>query len=115
MWTTRECWSCDGEIEHVNVSRNAPLVNILTRQTQFHEDIQLLESLGFIKSEPGALGKRKFSIKRDLQVRIMGMTQNLQELEWLRLVLVCHSFPGRLEEIGSVSDTLNSTDLLIIC
>ena len=44
----------------------------------------------------------------------MGMTHNLQELEWLRLVLVCHSFPERLEEIGSVSDTLNSTDSLII-
>lgn len=115
MWTTRECWGCEGKIEHVNVSLNAPLVNILTCQTQFHEDIQLLESLGFIKSEPGALGKQKFSIKQDVQVRTMGVTQNLQELEWLHLVLVCHSFPGRLKEIGSVSDSLNLTDLLIFC
>ncbi len=115
MWTTRECWSCDGEIEHVDVSLNAPLINFLTRQTQFYEDIQLLESLGFIKSEPGPLGKRKFSIKPDLQDRITGTTQNLPEVEWLRLVLVCHSFPGRLEEIGAVFSALDSTDLLIIC
>ena len=115
MWSTRECWNSDGEIEHVNVSVNAPLVDLLTCRTQFHENIRLLECFGFIKSEPGALGKRKFSIKPDLQDRIMGITLNPQELEWLRLVLVCHSFPGRLEEIGSVSDTLNHADLLIIC
>ena len=115
MWSTRECWSSDGEIVQVNVSVNAPLIDLLTRQTQFHENIRLLESFGFIKSEPGVLGKRKFSIKPDLQDRIMGITLNLQEVEWLRLVLVCHSFPGRFEEIGSVFDTLNYIDLLIIC
>lgn len=115
MWTTRECWSCDGETEHVKVSLDAPLIGLLTRQTQFHEGIQLLESLGFIKSEPGPLGKRKFSIKPDLQDCVTGITGNLSEVEWVRLVLVCHSFPGRLEEIGSVSSALDSTDLLIIC
>ena len=66
MWTTRECWSYDGEIEHVNILLNSPLVDLLKRQSQFHENIQLLESLGFIKSEPGALGKRKFLIKTRL-------------------------------------------------
>jgi len=81
MWTTRECWSCDNELEHVNILLNGPLVDLLTRQSQFHENIQLLESLGFIKSESGALGKRKFSIKLDLQDRIKSMTQNPQELE----------------------------------
>ncbi|KAL9120182.1 MAG: hypothetical protein Q9187_003261 [Circinaria calcarea] len=100
MRSTREWWSCDGEIEHVNVSVNATLVDFLTRQAQFHENIRLLESSGFIKSEPGALGKRRFSIKPDVQECIMDITPNLEELEWLRLVLVCHSFPGRLEEIG---------------
>ena len=49
MWSTRECWNCEGEIEHVNVSVNAPLVDVLTRQTQFNENIQLLESFRFIK------------------------------------------------------------------
>ncbi|KAI4260729.1 MAG: hypothetical protein LQ352_000121 [Teloschistes flavicans] len=100
MWTTRECWSCDGETEHVKVSLDAPLIGLLTCQTQFHEGIQLLESLGFIKSEPGPLGKRKFSIKPDLRDYVTAITGNLSEVEWVRLVLVCHSFPGRLEEIG---------------
>lgn len=115
MWTARECWSCNGEIDHLNVSLSDPLIDLLTRQTQFHGESQLLECLGFINSEPGALGKRRFSIKPDLQDYIVGITRNLHELEWLRLVLVCHSFPGRLEEIGSVYNALNSTDLLIIC
>ena len=115
MWSTRECWNCEGEIEHVNVSVDIPLVDVLTRQTQFNENIQLLESFGFIKSAPGALGKRKFSIKPDLQDRIVGIIPNMQELEWLRLVLICHSFPGRVEELGSVSDTLDYAGSLIIC
>lgn len=110
MWSTRECWSCDGEIEYVNASVNAPLVDLLTRQAQFHENIQLLESSGFIKSEPGALCKRKFSIKPNLQDHIISIIPNLEELEWIRLVLVCHSYPGRLEEIGSVSHTLNRVE-----
>lgn len=114
MWSTRECWNSDGEIEHVNVTVNAPLGDLLTCRTQFYENIRLLECFDFIKSEPGALGKRKFSIKPELQEHIMGITPNLQDLEWLRLVLVCHSFPGRLEEIGSVFDTLDYADLLII-
>jgi len=38
-----------------------------------------------------------------------------EEIEWIRLVLVCHSFPGRLEEIGSVFNIMiNRTDLLTI-
>ena len=57
---------------------------------------------------------RYLSIKPDLQDCITGITGNLSEVEWVRLVLVCHSFPGRLEEIGSVSSALDSTDLLII-
>ncbi len=115
MWSTRESWSCDGEVEYFNISVNAPLVDLLTRETHFHENIRLLESFGFINSKPGALGKRKFSVEPDLQDRITGITPNLEELEWLRLVLVCHSFPGRLEELGSVSDTVNCAHLLIIC
>lgn len=115
MWSTRGCWNCEGEIEYVNISMDAPLVDVLTRQHQFNKNIQLLESFRFIKSAPGALGKPKFSIKPDLQDRILGIIPNMRELEWLRLVLICHSFPGRLEETGSVSDTSDCVGSLIIC
>lgn len=111
---TRECWACDGEIKSITISVNDPLIDLLTHQTQFEKNVQLLESFGFVKSEPGALGKRNFSIKPDLQERITNITPNLEELEWLRLVLICHSFPGRLEEIGSVFEALSWIDLLII-
>ena len=33
IWTPRECWSCDDEIEHVNVLLNGPLVDLLTSQS----------------------------------------------------------------------------------
>ena len=110
MWTSRECWSCDGEIERVNIPLSAPLIDLVTRPSLFHEHARLLESFGFIKSEPGPLGKRKFSIEPDFRDRMTGIIRNFREVQWLRLVLVCHSFPGRLEEIGSVSCVLNLLD-----
>ena len=115
MRSTRECWSCDGEIEHVQASVKASILDVFNCEAQFHENIHLLKSSGFIKSEPGVLGKRKFSVQPDLQDHIVSTIPNLEELEWIRLVLVCHSFPGRTEEIGSVSGTLIRTDLLTIC
>jgi hypothetical protein len=94
----RTYWGSDGEVEHVAV----PVANSLADLTdrQFEDTVQYLISSELIESESGALGKRKFTIKPSVRDHVRGASRDQELLEWLCLVLICHAFPGRREEIG---------------
>ena len=105
MGRTRECWAWDGEIEYTHAPVNAPVFDIITCDARFRKSIQTLESSSLVYSKPGALGKRSFRIDLDLQEHMIKNAPYWEESQWTSLILVCHSFPGRFDEIGSVSDT----------
>jgi hypothetical protein len=94
----RTCWGSDGEVEHAAVPVAKSLADPLTDH-QFEDAVQCLISSKLIKSESGALGKRKFTITPAVRDHVRGASRDQESLEWLCLVLICHAFPGRREEI----------------
>jgi hypothetical protein len=99
----RACWGSDGEIENTAVPVAIPLADLLTNR-QFEDTVQFLISSELIESGSGALGKRKFTIKPGVRDHVRAASRDQELLEWYCLVLICHAFPGRREEIGSVFD-----------
>jgi hypothetical protein len=95
----RTCWGSDGGVEHAAVPVAKSLADPLTDH-QFEDAVQCLISSKLIKSESGALGKRKFTITPAVRDHVRGASRDQESLEWLCLVLICHAFPGRREEIG---------------
>ncbi|TAQ86484.1 hypothetical protein B7494_g5196 [Chlorociboria aeruginascens] len=89
----------NGEIEHAAVPIPDLLANLFT-SPQFEDTIQYLISSQLIESGSGALGKRKFTIKPGVRDHIREALPDQESLEWSCLVLICHAFPGRHEEMG---------------
>ena len=69
---------------------------------QFKDCIQCLESLGFVESREGALGRREFSIKAAIRESVTRANHDQDWLQWICLIVICHTFPRTREEIGLV-------------
>lgn len=107
MWSPREHWGTEGEVECNSISVVDPFVELLTNATYFHDNIRILESCGLIGSTSGPLRMRKFFIEPGVRTFMNKDIPNLERLEWIRVVLICHAFPGRAEEKGSVYSLRN--------
>lgn len=95
----RTCWGGDGEVEHVAVPVFKSLVDLLAGR-QFDSVVQCLISFELIESASGALGKRNFTVKPHVRDHVSGTSRDRELQKWLCVILICHAFPGRREEIG---------------
>lgn len=93
----RVCWGSNGEIQHVAL----PVVNVLDDSNQFEKNILCLQSKGFIDLKGEILRGRNIIIKPGVRdcMKTIPLYQD-RDWKWLCLVLICHTFPGRHEEIG---------------
>ena len=92
-----EIWSPSGEIENVRTLPIDPVVEDLIHGTAF-DFIQIYICMGLVRETQGDFGRRGFTISPKIKTTLVEAEPFIPDVEWRRLTLVCHAFPGRWEE-----------------
>lgn len=98
LMTATKMWGPSGEIESIRTPLVDPIVWDLVHRTAF-DFVQLYINMGLVRDTWGDFGRRVFTVSPKLQAVLVEQTEPfIPDMEWVRLVLVCHAFPGRWEE-----------------
>lgn len=97
LMTDTKTWGPNGEIDNIRTPPIDSIVEDLVNGTAF-DFVQLYISLGLVHERQGDFGRRIFTVSPKVQATLVQAEPIIPDLEWLRLVLVCHAFPGRWEE-----------------
>ena len=92
-----EIWSPSGEIENVRTLPIDPVVEDLIHGTAF-DFIQIYICMGLVRETQGDFGRRGFTISPKIKTTLVEAEPFIPDVEWRRLTLVCHAFPGSWEE-----------------
>lgn len=97
LMTATETWGPSGEIENVGTPPIDSIVGDLIQGTAF-DFIQLYIRMDLVRETRRDFGRRVFTISPRIQPILVEAEPLIPDVEWLRLNLVCHAFPGRWEE-----------------
>lgn len=97
LMAATEMWGPSGEIEKVKTPPIDPIVDDLINGAAF-DFLQHYIRMGLVQETGRDFGRRVFTISPKLQATLVDAEPFIPDLYWRRLVLVCHAFPGRLEE-----------------
>jgi hypothetical protein len=97
LMTTTETWSPSGEIENFRTPPIDPIVEDLIHGTAF-DFIQLYIRMDLVRETRGDFRRRAFIVSPKIQTILVEAESLIPDVEWLRVNLVCHAFPGRWEE-----------------
>lgn len=99
----RMYWRPDGEVGEQFIAVDDLLARSLSDRTHLERNVQSLQAKGLIFAESGSFcGSRNFSVDDETRRSVLAGLRNLGDVRWICQVLICHAFPGIVEEARSV-------------